>query len=77
MQAQAMADKKSEALFVRLEPHELAALDELVERYPAVSRSHVARVAMRLGLEQIQENPMLLLEAEEPKKASPKRRRKR
>jgi hypothetical protein len=78
MQEQAVMGevKKSEALFVRLEPAELAALDALVERYPAVSRSQVARVAMRAGLEAIAKNPMLLLEQQSGRPAR-KRGRKR
>jgi len=50
-------------LMVRMTDEELAELKEVHGRLPELSRSSVARAAMRVGLEAIRRKPALVISA--------------
>jgi hypothetical protein len=65
------AKKKAESLSagilgVRLGTEDMARLDALAERMPIATKHGIARIAIRLGLDAIEANPMVLL-GEKPK----------
>jgi hypothetical protein len=51
----------SEMLGVRVSADDLARLDALAERLPIGTRHAIARFALRIGLDAIEENPAILL----------------
>jgi hypothetical protein len=51
----------SEMLGVRVSKADLERIDALAARLPIGSRHGIARVALRIGLEAIERNPMILL----------------
>lgn len=75
MTAKTDEEMLSENLGVRVTKADLARVDALAERYPLATRHGIARMALRLGLAAIEENPMLLL-GDAPK-AKPKGKTKR
>lgn len=50
-------DELTEMISMRLTQRDLATLEEVAERVPAIPRLTLARLAMRLGLEVIRNNP--------------------
>jgi hypothetical protein len=60
-------ERLSATLGVRVTAAELARIDAIVARLPVASRHAIAREALRIGLEAIEENPAILL-GEKPKK---------
>jgi hypothetical protein len=51
----------SEMLGVRVSADDLARLDALAERLPIGTRHAIARFALRIGLDEIERNPTVLL----------------
>jgi hypothetical protein len=51
----------SEMLGVRVSADDLARLDALAERLPIGTRHAIARFALRIGLDEIERNPAVLL----------------
>lgn len=54
-------EPRDAALYLRVSQGELERLDAMVERFPFLSRSGLAREAMRLGLEQIRRDGVAAL----------------
>jgi len=68
--------KHDQALYIRLTSDDVARLDALAEKYPIVTRSALVRAAMRLGLDAIEANPVVLLEQQpEPKRGGARKRK--
>jgi hypothetical protein len=62
-------------IFIRLTTADVERLDALAERYPILTRSGVARAAIRLGLDAIERSPMALLEQPTAKRGGDRRRK--
>ena len=56
-----MADELSEMISLRLSAEDKARLDALSERLPAMKPLSIARMALRLGLDVIEKDPLALL----------------
>ena len=54
-------------LGIRVTPTDADRLTALAERFPLATRNAIARAALAIGLEAIEENPLILL-GEAPKK---------
>lgn len=61
----AMSDKLDKHLHVLIESSLADELDELAGKWKAFKRSHVVRVAIKLGVERLKEDPALLLQPED------------
>jgi len=66
--------KHDQALYIRLTSEDIARLEALAEKYPIVTRSALARAAMRLGLNAIEADPAVLLEQPVPKRGGARKR---
>tara|TARA_Y100000310_G_C20424009_1_gene688090 strand:+ start:349 stop:591 length:243 start_codon:yes stop_codon:yes gene_type:complete len=53
-------------LHLKLSGEDYERVEEIVEKFPALSRNDVVRAALKLALGKIKENPMLLLNPEDP-----------
>jgi len=69
--------KHDRALYIRLTSEDIARLEALAEKYPIITRSALARAAMRLGLDAIEENPAVLLEQPVPKRGGARKRKRK
>ncbi len=60
--------KHDQSLFIRVTVEDLERLDALADRISIVTRTSLAREAMRIGLDAIEANPALLVERPSPKR---------
>ena len=68
-------DRLSEALYLRVSGEDVERLDALVERIPIASRNAIARAAMRMGMELLEQDPSRVLASPLPKRGGSRRRR--
>jgi predicted DNA-binding protein len=61
-------ERLSHQVAIRLSDEDLGRLDALGERVPIASRNAIARAALRIGLDALEENPGRLVEAPLPKR---------
>ena len=66
-------EQLTETLGVRVTKADLDRIDTLAERFPIGTRHAIARAALRIGLDAIEANPMVLLGAASPKPKRAKR----
>lgn len=64
----------SEALYIRATPDDARRLAALAEQIPIASKNTIARVALRLGMEQLEEDPARILATGAPPKRGPRRK---
>ena len=69
-------EKLTEALYLRASATDIDRLDALVEQIQVGSRNAIARIAMRLGLELLEEDPSRILKQPMPKRGRKKGSRK-
>jgi hypothetical protein len=69
-------DLPSKTIAVRMPAEDVARIDAIVSRFPAMDVSTVARQALRLGLTLIEEQPLTLLGDKPKPKSKSKQPRK-
>ncbi len=70
-------EKHDEALYMRITKSDVARLDALVAKHSILTKAALARAAMRIGLDEVERDPTVLLDQPAPKRGGARRRRKK